>query len=465
MNIVLYNTMSRKKEEIASRSISYYTCGPTIYNFAHIGNFRTYVFEDLLKRALLFLGYSVNHVMNITDVDDKTIKGAISQKMFLKEYTEPFKKGFFEDSKILRILPANDYPEATQYIDEMIAIIQVLLDKKIAYKGSDGSIYFSIAQFPSYGKLSHLKIQELSQGASQRMALDEYDKEHASDFVLWKSYDPKRDGTIFWNSPFGPGRPGWHIECSAMALKLLGDTVDIHCGGVDNIFPHHENEIAQSESYTGKTFVRHWVHVQHLIVEGKKMSKSLGNFYTLRDLLQKGYSGREIRYLLLSVHYRMSLNFTFEGLKAARAALQRIDDFLQRMAEIDTSVSEGKVSAILQKMDQDMKEALADDLNISAALAVLFEGIRQINVLYDAQSINLQEAERIIEFFHKIDNVLAILPEKKETVPEEILDALSKRDKAREEKNFLLADELRDFIASKGYVIEDTPKGSRIKKN
>ncbi|MCB1073997.1 MAG: cysteine--tRNA ligase, partial [Simkania sp.] len=331
MTLHIYNTESREKEPITlaphKKEIALYTCGPTVYNFAHIGNFRTYVFEDLFRRTLEFFGLKVKQVMNLTDVDDKTIKGALEKRVSLDEFTQFYKRAFFEDLKTLGIQKAHLYPSAIDYIPQMIAMIQHLIKKGLAYKGKEGSVYFSIRHFPAYGKLSHLCLSELKAGASERVTTDEYEKESIADFVLWKGYDPERDGDIYWESPFGKGRPGWHIECSAMATELLGETIDIHMGGVDNIFPHHENEIAQSEGCSGKMFSRYWVHAEHLIVNGKKMSKSLGNFFTLRDLLDKGYSGTEVRYLLLSTHYRTQLNFTLEGLNAARQSLQRLEDF------------------------------------------------------------------------------------------------------------------------------------------
>ena len=334
MHLKIYNTESRKKEEVLpldGKTIHMYTCGPTIYHYAHIGNFRTYVAEDLLRRSLKLLGYQVIQAMNITDIDDKTIKAAIARKVSLHEYTRPYEEAFFEDLHSLNIEPVEYYPRATEYIEEMILIIQKLLELKIAYQGVDKSIYFSITKFPSYGRLSHLCLDQLEAGASNRMSEDEYEKENIADFALWKAYDPEKEQGIYWDSPFGPGRPGWHIECSAMAMKLLGSSIDIHAGGVDNMFPHHENEIAQSEAFSCSRFVKYWVHIEHLLIDHKKMSKSLGNFYTLRDLIAKGYEGRHIRYLLLQTHYRTQLNFTFRALEAARSSLQRIDDFIVRL--------------------------------------------------------------------------------------------------------------------------------------
>lgn len=464
----LFNTLTRQKDSITpqdGKTIKMYTCGPTIYDYAHIGNFRTYVFEDLLRRTLKYFGFEVIQVMNITDIDDKTIKGAINKKMTLLEYTEPFRQAFFKDLSTLNIQKAEYYPRATQYIDYMCDIIVKLLDKNIAYKGADGSIYFSIDKFPSYGKLSHLDLKSLKTGASERISTDEYDKENASDFVLWKAYDPNRDGNIFWNSPFGKGRPGWHIECSAMSIKLLGATLDIHCGGVDNMFPHHENEIAQSESFTQKPFVVHWAHCEHLIVDGKKMSKSLGNFYTLRDLLSMDYSGSEIRYMLLHAHYRTQLNFTFDGLKGAKASLQRIKDFVDRLNLVKETSSLHLVEDILLKAKTSFIDALADDLNISLALASVFDLIREINHLIDDKKINSDEASDVLDFLNEIDEILGcIFVDGTQEIPQNVLDAFEKRKQARKEKNFELADELRDFILDMGFIIEDMPDGARLKK-
>ncbi len=467
MILSLYNTETRQKEALApvdGKKIRMYTCGPTIYNFAHIGNFRTYVFEDLLRRTIQYFGMPVEQAMNLTDVDDKTIAGAIKNKTSLKEFTEPYRIAFFEDLKTLNIQPVEHYPAATDYIPEMIRLIQKLLDKGIAYKGADGSIYFSIRHFPRYGRLSHLKLDELKINASGDNTADEYEKENLSDFVLWKIYDETRDGNIFWESPFGPGRPGWHIECSAMAMKLLGETIDIHCGGVDNMFPHHENEIAQSECCSGHTFVKHWLHSEHLLVDHKKMSKSLGNFYTLRDLLQKGYSGAEVRYLLLSSHYRMQLNFTFEGLDAARASLHRIGDLLDRLQGIQQPGS-AHIAPLLEEAELAFKAALGDDLNISVALSVLFDLIRQLNALFDQRKLSRADADLALYLFGIWDQVLGIFPfNRKEGIPHRLLNLLEERELARREKNWRRSDELRDEILASGYLIEDTPTGARLKK-
>jgi len=462
----LYNTEKRQKEEIVpikGNTIRLYTCGPTVYNFAHIGNFRTYVFEDLLRRTLKYFRFQVIQVMNITDIDDKTILGALHECKTLKEYTEPYTQAFFEDLKALNIEKAEHYPHATEYIPQMIEIIQGLIDKKVAYIGADESIYFSIKKFPSYGRLSHLKLDELEAGASKRVGTDEYEKENVADFVLWKAYDPNRDGEIFWESPFGKGRPGWHIECSAMAMSILGKTIDVHVGGVDNMFPHHENEIAQSEAFTEKPFVKYWLHAEHLLVDHKKMSKSLGNFYTLRDLLQKGYTGKEVRLLLLGTHYRTQLNFTMEGLDASRATLRRLEDFVDRLQEVKGE--EGPIDPILEQARKDFREALADDLNTSSALAALFECLRKVNQLCDTDELGRLGAQKVLAFLEEIDTILGIIPLEKKAleVPKELLEALRKREEARKAKNFAEADKQRDWILSQGYLIEDTPTGPRLK--
>lgn len=467
MHLKIYNTESRKKEEVLpldGKTIRMYTCGPTIYHYAHIGNFRTYVAEDLLRRSLKLLGYQIVQAMNITDIDDKTIKAAIAQKVSLYEYTRPYEEAFFEDLHSLNIEPVEYYPRATEYIEEMILIIQKLLELKIAYQGVDKSIYFSIAKFPSYGRLSHLCLDQLEAGASNRMSEDEYEKENIADFALWKAYDPEKEQGIYWDSPFGPGRPGWHIECSAMAIKLLGSSIDIHAGGVDNMFPHHENEIAQSEAFSCSRFVKYWVHIEHLLIDHKKMSKSLGNFYTLRDLIAKGYEGRHIRYLLLQTHYRTQLNFTFRALEAARSSLQRIDDFIARLKTLTIDLEEESTTEILRTAEEVFYDHLADDLNISAALAAVFEFIRQVNTLCDEKKVSLREAKKIFIFMQKIDSVLGCIFVEEECIPEDLQEALRLRQHARREKNWKLADSYRDKIQTRGYCIEDSPQGPRLKK-
>src|SRR6266403_3345877 len=362
MPLRFFNTYSREVEEFeprdpSARQIRMYTCGPTVYSRAHIGNFRAYIFEDLLQRHLELRGYKVDRVMNITDVDDKTIRGAGEAGIPLRKFTEQVKQAFFEDADTLRIKRANEYPAATdqRYIDRMIDMISTLISKGLAYQAEDKSVYYRINKCPNYGKLAHFDLSQLQ--STGRVKNDEYDKEHVGDFALWKASD-EEDGDVKWDSPWGPGRPGWHIECSAMSTALLGDQIDIHCGGVDNIFPHHEAEIAQSEGVTEKKFVRYWLHCAHLLVDGQKMAKSLGNFYTVPDVLAKGYTGRELRYTLLRVHYRVPLNFTWTGMEEARQALARIDEWRQRLQEI--SVSRSKSDQTIRP-GEDFQKALDDD--------------------------------------------------------------------------------------------------------
>lgn len=466
--IQLFNSLTREKENfepIKPGQVSLYTCGPTVYNYAHIGNFRTYVFEDLLRRSLKYFGYRVEQVMNLTDVDDKTIRGALAENKSLDAYTQTFKEAFFHDLAALNIEKVEHYPAATNYIASMIKLIETLMEKGVAYKGQDGSIYFSIEKYPNYGALAHLDRSELKAGASNRVDNDEYDKEHVSDFVLWKAYEEQRDGDIYWESPFGKGRPGWHIECSAMAMDILGETLDIHVGGVDNLFPHHENEIAQSECCTGHTFVKLWLHAEHLLVDGHKMAKSAGNFYTLRDLTQQGYDPIAIRYLLLQTHYRHQLNFTFEALKAASHSLERLRDVcvrLEGLSSVDTS--EKYFSDLLQEVKANFEGALADDLNISMALSALFDLTREVNILCDEKRLGALQAQEALDFFKEADKVLGVIFVKEEAAPSELLLLLEKRNQARVEKNWEASDRYRDEIQAAGYVIEDSPEGSRLKK-
>lgn len=469
MKLQLYNTKTRKKEEfkpLTGKKVLLYTCGPTVYHFAHIGNFRAYIFEDLLRRTLQFFDFEVNQAMNITDVDDKTIRGANREKKSLDDFTKPFKESFFQDLKILNIEAAEHYPQATDYMEPMFKIIQKLLDDGYAYKGGDGSLYYAISKFEKYGALSHLKLDELKSGASKRVANDEYEKDHVSDFALWKAYDEERDGPIFWESPYGRGRPGWHLECSAMAINILGETIDIHCGGVDNIFPHHENEIAQSEACTGKTFANYWMHAEHLIVDNKKMSKSLGNFYTLRDILDRGFTGREVRYMLIQTHFQHQLNFTFQELQAVRTSLQRLDDFVQRLHTIKEKANGDQTEPLIKKSEEHFRAALADNLNISAALASLFDLVRECHTLMDSNHVSAEGAQAVLSFLEQCNSVLGFLDTEEEIleIPSDVQDAFEKRLIARQNKDWSTADTLRDEITSKGFEIEDTSTGPRLKK-
>jgi len=406
MALRFFNTYSREIEEFrpldpSGRAVKMYTCGPTVYSHAHIGNFRAYIFEDLLQRHLEARGYMVDRVMNLTDVDDKTIRGSREANLPLQSFTAPFKEAFFQDLKTLQIEPANQYPAATneRFVRAMIGMIGKLIARDLAYQAEDKSVYFRIHRFPNYGHLAHFDLSELR--STGRVKSDEYDKEHVGDFALWKAWDDE-DGDVWWESPWGRGRPGWHIECSAMATTLLGEQIDLHCGGVDNIFPHHEAEIAQSEGCSGKQFVRYWLHCAHLLVEGQKMSKSLGNFYTLRDVLAKGYSGREVRYALMRVHYRAPLNFTWEGMEEARQALLRIDEWLRRLRGVGSGESQTDGIA-----NDKFFEALDDDLNISAALGYLFEQIRESNRELDG-GVESARAQAWLNWWERINRVLVL---------------------------------------------------------
>ena len=467
MSLRFFNTYSREIEEFqprdpAERKIGIYTCGPTVYSRAHIGNFRAYIFEDLLQRHLELRGYKVHRVMNITDVDDKTIRGAREAKIPLAKFTAQFKQAFFEDIETLRIKPADEFPAATDrhYIDRMIEMIDTLISRGLAYEADDKSVYFRINKFPDYGKLAHFDLSQLQ--STGRVKHDEYDKEHIGDFALWKAWD-EEDGDVGWESPWGRGRPGWHIECSAMATALLGDQIDIHCGGVDNIFPHHEAEIAQSEGVTGKRFVRYWLHCAHLLVDGQKMSKSLGNFYTLPNLLEKGYTGREIRYALMRVHYRAPLNFTWEGMEEARQALARIDEWLMRLpkcnARATLAKTKGKQAGSLPYTFQ---EALDDDLNISAALGFLFESIRETNRAMDRDEMDAASANAWLDWWTRINNVLDLESEAEVVIPAEVAQLAKDREAARREKNWRKSDELRDRISALGWNVRDTKDGQKL---
>ena len=427
MALRFFNTYSRQIEEFepcdpTACPARMYTCGPTVYSRAHIGNFRAYIFEDLLQRHLELRGYKVHRVMNITDVEDKTIRGAREAGVQLQKFTEQFKDAFFEDAHTLRIKRADEYPAATdqRYIDRMIEMISALIAKGLAYQADDKSVYFRINKFPDYGKLAHFDLTQLQ--STGRVKHDEYDKEHIGDFALWKAWD-EADGDVKWDSPWGPGRPGWHIECSAMSMALLGDQIDIHCGGVDNIFPHHEAEIAQSEGVTGKKFVRYWLHCAHLLVDGQKMAKSLGNFYTVPDVLAKGYTGRELRYALLRVHYRVPLNFTWEGMNEARESLARIDEWLARLREIAKSGNVRRPTSGGQRPTTAFEDALDDDLNISAALGFLFESIRETNRAMDQNEMDAASASAWLDWWKRINTVLDLEAETDVAIPDEVAAA------------------------------------------
>lgn len=460
----IYNTLKGKKEEfipLRDKEVRMYTCGLTVYDRGHLGNFRTFICEDILRRYLEYKGYKVIQVMNITDIDDKTIKGALQAGKSLKEYTEHYIRLFFEDLAILRIERAEYYPLATEHISDMVDIIKKLLEKGYAYK-SKNSIYFRITSFADYGKLSKLEKKELIEG--YRVDSDEYEKESVRDFALWKSCEENEPS---WDTEIGRGRPGWHIECSAMAMKYLGETLDIHAGGVDLIFPHHENEIAQSECATGKQFCRYWFHCEHLIIEGEKMSKSKGNFYTIKDLIDRGAHPIAIRYLLMSSHYRKQLNFTFPALQQAKESVDRIRNFILRLRteikkqnEVNPDIEE-----LCKKMQKDFEEAMDDDLNISGALAALYEFIRECNVKIDNGELSLKDVELIFAYLKKFDKVFGVIFfEEEEIADEEVNKLIEERHLARKAKNFARADEIRNYLLSKGIILEDTKTGTRWKR-
>ena len=492
MGLKLFNTLSRSIQDFApldpaGKKVGMYCCGPTIYDFAHIGNWRTFVFGDLVRRWLEFNNFQVTHVMNITDVEDKIIKrvrelspkskvqspkpNASTLQQFinltpLREFTGKFEAAFFEDLKTLNCLEPHHKPRATEHIPEIIALIENLLARGIAYQAADGSVYFSIEKYRGcgchYGRLLKLNFDEMRAG--ERVKSDEYAKESVADFALWKSRAPD-DGDIFWPSPFGEGRPGWHIECSAMSMKILGASFDLHLGGEDLIFPHHEDEIAQSEGATGRPFVKHWLHGAHLLVEGKKMSKSLGNFFTLRDLLARGFTGREIRYLLLTAHYRETFNFTLDGLAGAKSALARIDECVGKLREIAAS-PKSKVQSPKpdDPMIQRFTEALDDDLNISAAWGEVFKWVTETNKRIAENSLGANDAAAALTAWEKIDSVLGIGTKSEAEIPAEINLLLEARQTARKAKDFKKSDAIRDELKAKGWLIEDTPKGPKLKK-
>jgi cysteinyl-tRNA synthetase len=436
-----------------------YTCGPTVYDFAHIGNFRTYVWEDLLRRTLKLLGFRVTQVMNITDIEDKIIAKAMATGSSIEEVTAPFIRAFFEDLDVLRIERAEVYPRATEHVPEMIEIARRLEAAGLTYV-SQGSLYFRIASFPSYGSLSHLDRREIKVGA--RVDSDEYEKDDARDFVLWKGHRP---GEPSWDSPWGPGRPGWHLECSAMSMKYLGETFDLHTGGVDNIFPHHENEIAQSEGATGQPFVRTWVHAAHLLVENEKMAKSKGNFYTLRDLQARGHDPRALRLLLLSTHYRSPLNFTFEALSRAASDLQRLDDLNARLDREPAQPgehpqAEARAAAALEEF----RAGLADDLNVSIALAALYRLVRETHAALDRKELPDRARAAVREALAAMDTVLAVMERPQESLDAKVAALIEERAQARAGRDFARADRIRDALSAMGIVLEDTPQGVHWKR-
>ena len=456
-----YNTINKRKEEfkpINKDKVTLYTCGPTVYNYAHIGNFRAYIFEDLLRRTLEYSGYDVFQVMNITDIDDKTIKKSIEDGVSLEDLTNKYTDAFFEDLDQLNIVRAHEYPRATKFIDQIIKMIQTLEQKGYAYQTDDNSVFFRVSKFSDYGKLANLNPDDMKIG--DRIDNDEYEKEEIRDFALWKGYK-KEDGNVFWDSPWGKGRPGWHIECSVMSTHYLGSSFDIHCGGVDNIFPHHENEIAQSKCALDDKFVNYWLHNEHLLVDNQKMSKSLGNFYTIRDILDKGYKPEAIRYVLISSHYRQKLNFTLNRLDDAQKAINKLRELLRRLNNVsnEDSINDNKLNEMNKTFFSKFSDSLGDDLNISEALGALFTWANKIFSLLDSKEINIIQSKKCVETLLQSDKILGVI-ENKSDISDEIKKLIEMRMIARKNKNWQESDRIRDELNAKGILIEDTPEGT-----
>ena len=458
MAIKFYNTLTKRKERftpIKAGEVSIYTCGPTVYDTAHIGNFRTFIFEDLLKRFFILKGYKVQHVMNLTDVDDKTIRRSVVEGINITELTQKYIDLFFEDLDTLKIIRADIYPKATEHVDIMIEMIEKLIENGYAYQSDDKSIYFNIANFNDYGKLAKLNMAE--QKKSERIASDDYSKDNPQDFVLWKAWKME-DGEVFWNSPWGKGRPGWHIECSAMSTKYLGEHFDIHCGGVDNIFPHHENEIAQSQCAHDNKFVNYWLHSEHLMIDSGKMSKSLDNFYKISDLMEMGFTPETLRFLLLNGHYRTKIDFSVDKKQEAKKVVQRVNDFYDRLM----SYSINKKTKKLPKEFDLFVAALDDDLNTPKALGIFFEWLRRSNIELDNDSFIEDKIAQAINFVEEFNSVFDLLVPKSQ-IPQKISDLVQKREEARANKDWAEADTYRDEIKALGWIIEDTKDGAKLK--
>jgi len=504
MPIRLFNTLTRQVEDLKpldDNIVRMYTCGPTVYDFAHIGNYRTFLFQDVLRRYLRYAGYELRHVVNLTDVDDNTIRNSQAAGMPLRAYTEKYIEAFLVDRQLLNMEDPEFLVRATDCIPEMVKLIQTLVDKGFAYP-SEGSVYFKVAAFPPYGQLTHVDFSGVRAGA--RVDTDKYDKENARDFVLWKA---AKEGEPFWETPFGPGRPGWHIECSAMSMKYLGETFDIHSGGSDLIFPHHENEIAQSESATGKPFVKVWIHAEHLIVNGEKMSKSLGNFYTLRDLIQKGYKPSAVRYLLTSVPHRKPLNFSFDGLHQAQQSIDRLRNFHFRLTKESFPAGESALQNRAQEARQKFEAALDDNLNTAEALGAIFDMVRDGNTAMDRGEFRDGDRGPFLDTLRRWDRIFAVLDDddhaklvkfgfikpasasadspvvaSAETVKqgagngqpgsrlrdtlsdEEIEKLITERAAARRGGDYTRSDEIRTNLLKAGVILEDTKAGARWKR-
>ena len=463
----LYNTLTRKIEPFTpedGKTVRMYACGPTVYKPAHLGNFRTFLFEDLLRRVIALRGWKIFQVMNLTDVDDKIIKSASERGISIREVTEPITKIFHADRAFLRIQDAELYPKATDHIPEMIAIVERLVERKLAYLAEDGSVYFAIDKFKGYGKLSRLDTREVRAGT--RVIQDDYSKENAQDFALWKAAKPEDEATgAAWDSPWGRGRPGWHLECSAMAMKYLGETLDIHCGGIDLIFPHHEDEVAQSEGATGKPFSRFWCHGEFLLTDGSKMAKRLGNVATVQDLRDHGIPAAAFRHFVFSTHYRKQLNLSSDALEASIEGVRRIADFAERLAGAKAATPE--LEKIAEETDAEVTAALFDDLNAPIALGALFTFVRKANAELDRNGVDKQALEKARAVFARINSVLDVVPEAVGPDPELahwVEERLVARKQARVRRDFPEADRIRAEIEGKGVAIEDTPQGTKWKK-
>jgi len=461
MPLQFFNSLKREKEifqPIEKGKVGLYTCGPTVYDYAHIGNFRTFMFEDLLKRWLLHLRYDVKHVMNITDVDDKTIKKAKQMKVSLSRITDKYTQYFMEDLTWLKMIPADIYPTATESIPKMISMIERLLEKGFAYCEDDGSVYFNISSFPNYGKLTQINIS--AQRTGDRVMEDEYDKDAPQDFALWKGWK-EEDGEVVWDAPWGRGRPGWHIECSAMSSESLGDHFDIHCGGVDNMFPHHENEIAQSQCATDQPFVNFWLHSEFLMLDGGKMSKSLGNFYRISALKELGFTAESIRYQLLAGHYRSKIIFSIDKKHEGDKVVQRLSDFYNRLQKMNANESStGSMPEAYSKF----RDRMNDDLDSPQALAVFFDWMKTVNGKIDKNVITDSELGEAWEFLVVFDSVFGFIRNQDFEIPDKINLLLNKRQKARDEENWVESDLIREHLKEKGWIIEDTPDGQYLKK-
>ncbi len=461
MTLVLRNSMGRRLQpfrSIKKGEVKMYTCGPTVWNYAHIGNFRTFVFEDVLRRYLKFKGYKVVQVMNITDVEDKIIKGMKSSGMTRKELCDFYEKAFFDDIATLGMERAEHYPRATEHISEMVALVKTLMRKGYAYKAKDDSVYFAVSKFPGYGKLSGIKAGELKAGA--RVAQDHYEKEQANDFALWKAWDPD-DGDVYWETELGKGRPGWHIECSAMSMRYLGESFDIHTGGIDNRFPHHENEIAQSEAATGKKFVRYWLHSEPLNIEGEEMHKSVGNVVYLRDLLKEGWDPLVIRTFLVSSRYREPVSLTKPALAQARSQQERLQELAFRLRSVK---GEGVSRGLGRRMLGEFTKAMDEDLNTSVALAALLRAAKEANALIDTESLGTADASELLAALEAANSVLGVLKFGEERLPEELERLVTEREEARRKGDFAAADRIRSRLLSEGVVLEDTKEGTVWKR-